>query len=780
MTYLALSQGTCDWLLGKPTLIEAVKNSAVATEGGMRALGANEFAEGPVRIVFSADNDVVAMWNSDYLSGTGEESWGFIKLDSDLGLGAHPEISSEVFEREVYLINQRLQGLLVDAAFFHRSHPNQSQSCLAGRGTSARQYSVGYMERVVETDSSPRRAIVCLGPSADFAQLSRRTGTEGEQLASLVSRANAMITLNRRRTAAGEHAMAELRSALQAYTRVEHPNEFGQVQIATQTAEFPASDQFRALGFSYEQWIAPGSPLTDVQRRILHLDVIDSHPLRIVGPGGSGKTLLMQLLAVRRLRAAQGQNRPVRILYITHNAAMAESVAHRFEVLDQNGLGLRTESQVLDIFTLAEYGRKQLGLEHTAVIDPDAFEAKRFQLEQVTLALSATMDEMPDAVSDSHLFSEVRRNDFLLDVLAKLIMAEISIGIKGHGLEADKRRYVESERALSRLHGILDPSERALVFHVFEHYMRAVFEELEVLDTDDIALSLLGRLRTPIWELKRRSVGYDYVFVDETQLFNENERRVLPFLTKGTTAHVPIAMALDEAQDVFGHSQATAGLATLGISDITNESLSSIHRSTRSIVRLAFFVIQRSTDLFGSDFPDFTNIADFMEADTHPLAVTPRIEVVGGESRSLGKFVVKRISEMRRANLRRIAVICHSEAYWDPVLSELKATQLPLHVLLDRGEKLPTDSPVVVVTRPVLSGGQEFDAVILVGLEQGLVPPRVLGNDALAAAVEQQSLRELYLAITRARYRLSVVLSAGASASGVIQDAERAGLIGRT
>lgn len=779
MTYLAINQGTCDWLLGKPNLIEEIKNAALSPSDGMLELGESEFAEGPVRIASAPSTGLVAIWNSDYLSGTGEEAWGFIKLDSELGLSAHLEISAEVFERELYLINQRLQGLLVDAAFFHRSYSNGSHSCLAGRGTTARQFSVGYMERVVETETAPRRAVLCLGPSTDFSRLMRQAGLEGEQLPSLVLQANALATFNRRKTPASESMMPVLREALRAYTRIELPNEFRQVQIETQTSEFQSGDQFRALGFSYEQWISRGSPLTDVQRRILQLDVIDSHPLRIVGPGGSGKTLLMQLLAVRRLRAAQEQKRPVRILYITHNSAMAESVAHRFEVLDQEGLGRRTENQVIDITTLAEYGRKQLGLEYTSVIDPDAFEAKRFQLEQVTLALSATMDEMPGAVQDSRLFSEVSRNDTLLEVLAKLIMAEISIGIKGHGLEADKRRYVESERALSRLHGILNQSERGLVFHVFQHYVRAVFEELEVLDTDDIALSLLGRLRTPIWELKRKSLGYDYVFVDETQLFNENERRVLPLLTRGTTSHVPIAMALDEAQDVFGHSQATAGLATLGIPDITNESLASIHRSTRAIVRLAFFVIQRSTDLFGTDFPDFTSIADFMEEDSHPLAISPKIEVVGGESRSLGKFVVKRISELRRANLRRIAVICHSELYWEPVLSELRATQLPLHVLLDRGAKLPTDSPVVVATRPVLAGGQEFDAVILVGLEQGLVPPRVLGNDALAAAVEQQSLRELYLAITRARYRLLVVVGAGATASSVIQDAERAGLIGR-
>jgi hypothetical protein len=236
-------------------------------------------------------------------------------------------------------------------------------------------------------------------------------------------------------------------------------------------------------------------------------------------------------------------------------------------------------------------------------------------------------------------------------------------------------------------------------------------------------------------------------------------------------------LALDEAQDIYG--QSSAGLATLGIANITSENLSSIHRSTCAIVKLAFFIIQRSTDLFGPDFPDFTGIAEQMEPDSHPLAADPRIEVAGEESRSIGRFVVKRVRELRRANLRRIAVICHADQFWEGLELDLRQTDLPLHVLLTRGERLSNDAPVVVLSRPLQVGGQEFDAVILVGLEQGVVPPRVIDNDALSAAVEQQAIRELYLSITRARYQLVVVLSAGAVPTPLIHEAEVAGLIER-
>ena len=121
--------------------------------------------------------------------------------------------------------------------------------------------------------------------------------------------------------------------------------------------------------------------------------------------------------------------------------------------------------------------------------------------------------------------------------------------------------------------------------------------------------------------------------------------------------------------------------------------------------------------------------------------------------------------------------MCYAEQYWPTVLSELTGTDLPLRVLESRGERLPAEDPVVALSRPAYIGGQEFDAVILVGLEEGVYPPRVVDNDALAVAVEQQSLREIYLGVTRARYQVHVVLSSDATLSPVLAEAARAGLL---
>jgi hypothetical protein len=162
-------------------------------------------------------------------------------------------------------------------------------------------------------------------------------------------------------------------------------------------------------------------------------------------------------------------------------------------------------------------------------------------------------------------------------------------------------------------------------------------------------------------------------------------------------------------------------------------------------------------------------------------AAFPRVEYCTRASRNIGKFVTKRISDLRSKNVHRIAVICHADAYWEVLRQELStklaADKENFHVLLQRGELLAPLGPVCVLSRPPYVGGQEFEAVIAVGLEQGLVPPMVTNNPALEAAVYQQALREMYLSISRAQLQFLVVLNVGSMPTSVIQQAINAGLV---
>ena len=94
-----------------------------------------------------------------------------------------------------------------------------------------------------------------------------------------------------------------------------------------------------------------------------------------------------------------------------------------------------------------------------------------------------------------------------------------------------------------------------------------------------------------------------------------------------------------------------------------------------------------------------------------------------------------------------------------------------------RGERVDTQAPIIVISRPEAIGGQEFDAVIAVGLEKGVVPPIVNHHIGLQTALEQQSLREMYLSFTRARYVLIILNSNGSQPTTVLKAAISSGLL---
>lgn len=769
--YLAITQATCEWLLARSGLLDALHQEIVSSPVQSLSLLTNqEFAAESVRLAGAPGKTVLGLWNKDYLSGSGEEPWGFIRIAGPFSLEKYPSISREVFERAIYVINQRLQGLLIDGAYIHRSYPNGTHTCLAGRGSEARQVSIGYFEDRTTVGVILPNAIVIIGPEFNFTQLSDEAYEAGLAINSLYRAANALLLPTRTTPLLASDKLEGLRHSIEGYAKVKVSSFYDGIEAIPSEERIDSRRINRALGLSYSEWLNIDSPLSGAQRRVLESGALDRHPLRIIGPAGSGKTILMQLLALKVINDKAVNGARIRVLYLVHNAPMVRMVEERFDMLDPDG-SIREKGSLL-VKTLSTYSSEQIGLEVKDLINQEAQDAKEFQLEEISSSLSETLRRR--ALPEDSVFRNALGSDELAIVLARLVASEISIAIKGHGLENDRRRYVESERKFSRLHGALKPHDREVLFDIFEEYRARVFNGYGVLDSDDVALSLLGQLRTPVWELRRKDSGFDYVFVDETQMFNDNERRLFPLLSNGSVNHVPIALALDEAQDP--HGMVASGMAALGIKDVANESMESIHRSTAQIVDLAFFLIQQTTDLFGVDFPDFTQAVTSVREDGASTE-RPRIETAGADR--VGKSVLRRIRELRSKNIWRIAVVCFTDHYFDNVRKELagEGKDLPRYELLRRGERLPLDAPMVVLTRPEFVGGQEFDAVVAVGLEQGVMPPRVIGNAVLAAAIEQQLLRELYITVSRARARVIFVMSKGALPSQILVKAVGAGLL---
>src|SRR5260370_2934893 len=162
MKYVAIPQQTCDWLLAHPSTLAAIHNVLLSDEIG--ALARSEFSQGPLRMIGSEDQGLLTIWNREYLSGTGDESWGIFRLESPMGLKSQPEISQQVFERIVFVMNQRLQGLVLDSDLIHRAWQNGSHTCLTDRATDSRQYSICYVEAAPGFGGLTARSIICIVP----------------------------------------------------------------------------------------------------------------------------------------------------------------------------------------------------------------------------------------------------------------------------------------------------------------------------------------------------------------------------------------------------------------------------------------------------------------------------------------------------------------------------------------------------------------------------------------------------------------------------------------
>lgn len=761
MIVFAITQPTASWLLAKTDICDALsENLQVLSD--CTSLRKSVFLLGPLRIAATEDGSVVALWHSDYLNSTGVESWGFIRLSGRFGAFGSGLVP-DVFKTSMVIFDARLQNLLLPARQLVRPHGHSVSTCVLGIGKAKKNASLGYLE----SNSADMRSVYVIGPAQEEGNLEKSLATLAETLmslqdyvSSLAFQSNTLLVQARRRPATDDKQLTALRQIIEEGRLSTYRAEIYQPEL-TQTYHY-STDK------TYDQWISADSELSPEKKAILAGDYLDSQPLRIIGPAGSGKSLLMQLMAIRMAKRAQTRNHHCKILYVVHNSACMAAAIERLETLWP--VTDRPCDIVIDVLTLVEYCRKELGVETGELLDNEASETKNYQFLIVSEALQSEISGLDEKYYP--LFSQAQGREELFAAIVALTISDIGVVIKGHQLQDEPRKYIEAERPLSRFHSLITPEEREIVMNVYSSYNRQVSEEAGLLDTDDLAISTLSRLRTPVWSLRRRSIGYDYVFVDEAQLYNENERRIFAYLTKQVSGHLPIAIALDEAQNLT--SSVVSGFGVLGLESLRDEALNAVYRSTRAILRLAFHVIQRTTDLFGPEFPDFTAVSQSILSDCHPHSGLPcLIESVDDD---LSATVLKVVLELRKKNLRQIGVVVHSDRYFQKVLDRLTSANQPVCHITQRGQKLDATMPLIAVSLPRLIGGQEFDAVVAVGIENGLVPPRV-HVDGLAASLEQQALRELYLSFTRARLRVVIVNSKGSSPSTLLSSAIQDGLL---
>jgi superfamily I DNA/RNA helicase len=104
-------------------------------------------------------------------------------------------------------------------------------------------------------------------------------------------------------------------------------------------------------------------------------------------------------------------------------------------------------------------------------------------------------------------------------------------------------------------------------------------------------------------------------------------------------------------------------------------------------------------------------------------------------------------------------VILFDQGLLPQVDTSLESTTGGVHKVRERGElgaALPKSGTFLM--SPENCGGLEFDAVILVGVDEGIVPPSITGLSPHGyLSVEEEAFKELYTAVTRAKFQLVLI-----------------------
>lgn len=528
------------------------------------------------------------------------------------------------------------------------------------------------------------------------------------------------------------------------------------------------------FSLQYQEWIRPSGPLTRQQRRIIQRPL--ERPLRIHGPAGSGKTLVLILKALYLIREAQATNTRCHILFLVTSTAVQAAIRAAIEMIDdQASLATnRGDLQYLNLDTLHGWCIREMGAEigGARILERDPKKSKELQ--------HRILDEVYQRVYDREFLrlKEYLSKDFILriegkrDQLIRDLQAEIGIRIKGRGFRStDRDLYVNS--SLKSFIGRRESEwDRQFIFHVYDQYEKQFHEE-RLLDTDDIALSMAQRLSVSLWDRQRLDLGYDYVFVDETHLFNENERRVVPLLTRGNTDYPPIAMTFDEAQSIGGHR---GELESVGILHSEKRILSVVHRCSPDIFALARDLVERSPLMF----TEFTTSESLPRMPEKDIKRCRKPSIIRSSSAALAGKVIQVTQQMRADGFQRIGVIGFDDLSLRRILAALRA-EMPSIVfeVEERGEVLaavPRSGVYVMV--PEACGGLEFDFVILFGVDQGTVPHPIgdLSREGYQSTLEE-AYKELYTAITRARYGLTFVCDLARGPSDLLIPAISSGLV---
>jgi superfamily I DNA/RNA helicase len=427
--------------------------------------------------------------------------------------------------------------------------------------------------------------------------------------------------------------------------------------------------------------------------------------LLVTGPPGTGKTLVLLKRACRLSQLMPNAS----VLVVTYNKTLARYARDQLRLN-----GASPHVQAVHFHSWAWRQLRRMGKALRVTPEPERTTLIRHLVDEHRGATQSTLLSRP--------------TDWWRD--------EID-WIKSSAL-TDWERYRTVERT-GRGQG-LGPEARALVWGVFEGYQRQLADR-GLVDYRDFALLLL-QAWTPLPESTRVS----HVLIDEAQDLRYAELQVLTQLSRQS-----LTVVADRTQKIYNTAFAWRDLGFDVRGGGRAKVLTKSYRNTCQVLLLAASLRRRDALVQVGD-PD--NVQGELSDQEGPVPV-----LVSTRDEHHEADVLLRLIGFLRATRpgQTIGVLART---WE-TLARLEPTLRARHVTYEyiRDRDGAVAAPGVKLTTFHSAKGLEFDAVILVGLSEGLFPPP-LGYPLEATEGEQEDdtlsseRRLLYVAMTRTRHAL--------------------------
>lgn len=530
--------------------------------------------------------------------------------------------------------------------------------------------------------------------------------------------------------------------------------------------------------------------LTTSQLRFIDTPLAVPH--RIEGPAGTGKTLCLVLKAVRQLEINRIEQLAHRSLFVTHSDATKRTIENLFatnggEAFLANEIELLTARQSVEVTTLHELCAKLLHREISTLelVDRDAYESKLTQKLYASVAveraLGSELGSHQPYLSESFL-KYLQSTDHW--AIAEMLQHEISVQIKGRA-EQDLSKYKKLP-ALKFGFPVQSDGDRTFAFLMYEEYQREL-EAAAQFDTDDVVLSAMSQLGTPIWRRRRLREGFDSIFIDETHLFNLNELSIFHKLTRNEAKH-PIAYSVDRSQALGDRGWTTEAFEDAFDPEKTSPGtnatdVKSVFRCSPDITDLAFSVTSSGATLFTNFHDPLRSAVSTFSAEEERKAKKPNYVSFAGDGDMMrGAFgCADEMANEMGCQKADVAIIAFGDDLFRDIQRLANDEHKPVEVIKSRGDfdavSRARQGGRFVLSSPEFVGGLEFAGVVLVGVDGGRVPPNSSGAGESQAFLNYSAHQKLYVSITRAKYRVEILGTRARGLSPALSSAKSAELL---